>query len=70
MASARTACTAVEREEAKARGVYRGRKPSINLAEMQRLHTEERFGASAMARHLGIGRASVYRALARRGGAS
>ena len=55
---------------AKARGVYRGRKPSINPAEIQRLRTEEHLGASAIARRLGIGRASVYRALARRGGAA
>jgi DNA invertase Pin-like site-specific DNA recombinase len=53
---------------AKARGVYRGRKPSIDPAEVQRLHTEERLGASVIARRLGIGRASVYRALARREG--
>ncbi len=39
-------------------------------AEMQRLRTEEHLGAAAMARRLGIGRASVYRALARRGGAA
>jgi DNA invertase Pin-like site-specific DNA recombinase len=53
---------------AKARGVYRGRKPSIDPAEVQRLRTEERLGAAAIARRLGIGRASVYRALARRHG--
>lgn len=51
---------------AKARGVYRGRKPSVNPAEVQRLHVEEHLGASAIARRLGIGRASVYRALASR----
>src|ERR1700752_2524732 len=50
---------------AKARGVYRGRKPSIDPTEIQRLHREEHIGASAIARRLGIGRASVYRALAR-----
>src|SRR5262245_28819083 len=50
---------------AKARGVYRGRKPSIDLTEIRRLHCEEHLGASAIARRLGIGRASVYRALAR-----
>ena len=55
---------------AKARGVYRGRTPSVNAAEIQRLRTEEHLGASAIARRLGIGRASVYRALARRGSAS
>jgi DNA invertase Pin-like site-specific DNA recombinase len=51
---------------AKARGVYRGRKPSIDPTEIQRLRAEEHLGASAIARRLGIGRASVYRALARR----
>src|SRR5712692_7357964 len=51
---------------AKARGVYRGRKPSIDPVAIHRLHTEEQLGASAIARRLGIGRASVYRALARR----
>ena len=55
---------------AKARGVYRGRKPSIDPAEVQRLRAEEHIGASAIARRLGIGRASVYRALARRTGGS
>jgi DNA invertase Pin-like site-specific DNA recombinase len=49
---------------AKARGVYRGRKPSIDPAEVHRLHAEEQLGATAIARRLGIGRASVYRALA------
>src|SRR3989454_8608006 len=53
---------------AKARGGYRGRKPSINPVEIHRLHTEEQLGASAIARRLGIGRASVYRALASRDG--
>jgi len=50
---------------AKARGVYRGRKPSIDPAEIRRLHREEHLGASAIARRLGIGRASGYRALTR-----
>jgi DNA invertase Pin-like site-specific DNA recombinase len=53
---------------AKARGVYRGRKPSIDPVEIQRLRAEEHLGASAIARRLGIGRASVYRALARQAG--
>ena len=53
---------------AKARGVYRGRKPSIDPAEIHRLHEGEKLGASAIARRLGIGRASVYRALASRDG--
>lgn len=48
---------------AKARGVYRGRKPSINPAEVWRLYSTEKMGATAIARQLGIGRASVYRAL-------
>ena len=51
---------------AKARGVYRGRKPSIDPAEIHRLHEGEKLSASAIARRLGIGRASVYRALASR----
>ncbi|ERT10710.1 hypothetical protein O185_23300 [Photorhabdus temperata J3] len=42
---------------AKARGVYRGRKPSIDPSEVYRLYTEEKLGASAIARKLGIGRA-------------
>jgi DNA invertase Pin-like site-specific DNA recombinase len=53
---------------AKARGVYRGRKPSIDPSEIHRLRAEEHLGASAIARRLGIGRASVYRALAHRDG--
>ena len=50
--------------QAKAKGVYRGRKPSIDLAEVRRLRVEEKLGATAIAKRLGIGRASVYRALA------
>jgi DNA invertase Pin-like site-specific DNA recombinase len=50
---------------AKARGVYQGRKPSIDVEEVWRLFREEKLGASAIARRLGIGRASVYRALGR-----
>ncbi|EBJ0517797.1 helix-turn-helix domain-containing protein [Salmonella enterica subsp. enterica serovar Dublin] len=42
---------------------YRGRKPSIDPAEVYRLYTIEKMGATAIARQLGIGRASVYRAL-------
>ena len=48
---------------AKARGVYRGRKPSIDVAEVRRLKEEEKLGAAAIARRLKIGRASVYRVL-------
>jgi DNA invertase Pin-like site-specific DNA recombinase len=49
---------------AKARGVYRGRKRSINRGEVQRLRSIEKLGASEIARRLGIGRASVYRVFA------
>jgi DNA invertase Pin-like site-specific DNA recombinase len=52
---------------AKARGVYRGRKPSIDPTEVQRLRFEEKLGATEIARRLGVGRASVYRALANDG---
>ena len=50
---------------AKARGIYKGCKPSINLAEVRRLRDKERLGPTAIARQLGIGRASVYRMLGR-----
>jgi DNA invertase Pin-like site-specific DNA recombinase len=50
-------------QAAKAKGVYRGRKPTIDAAEVRRLREVERLGASAIARRLGIGRASVYRLL-------
>jgi DNA invertase Pin-like site-specific DNA recombinase len=49
---------------AKAKGVYKGRKPSINPAEVRRLRFEEKLGPTAIALRLGIGRASVYRLLA------
>lgn len=49
---------------AKAKGVYKGRKPSIDPAEVLRLRTEEKLGATAIAQKLGIARASVYRVLA------
>ena len=48
---------------AKERGVYKGRKPSIDVAEVRRLRTEEKLGPTSIARRLGIGRASVYRVL-------
>ena len=50
---------------AKTRGAYRGRKPSVDAGEVQRLRTQEKLGATAIAQRLGVGRASVYRALAR-----
>lgn len=52
---------------AKARGVYRGRKPAIDPAEVQRLRVEESLGPTEIARRLGVSRASVYRALAHYG---
>ncbi len=48
---------------AKDRGVYKGRKPTIDATELRRLRDEERLGPAAIARQLGIGRASVYRVL-------
>ena len=48
---------------AKARGVYKGRKPSIDTVEVFRIRREEGLGPAAIARRLGIGRASVYRVL-------
>ena len=53
--------------QAKARGVYKGRKPSINPAEVQRLRDEENLGATAIAARLGIGRASVNPVLVAKG---
>jgi len=49
---------------AKARGVYKGRKPSIKADEVRRLH-KVGLGATAIAKKLGVGRASVYRVLTR-----
>ena len=48
---------------AKARGGYKGRKPTIDAAELRRLCDKEKLGPAAIARQLGIGRASVYRVL-------
>ena len=48
--------------KAKERGVYKGRKPSVDVEKVKELKAEG-LGASAIAKHLGIGRASVYRAL-------
>lgn len=49
--------------KAKARGVYKGRKPAIDPNEVKRLRDEEGMGATAIAKQLGIGRTSVYRVL-------
>ena len=48
--------------DAKARGVYQGRKASIDPAKVKELRAQG-MGASAIAKALKIGRASVYRAL-------
>jgi DNA invertase Pin-like site-specific DNA recombinase len=47
---------------AKAAGVYKGRVPSVDVERVRALRAEG-LGASAIAQQLGIGRASVYRAL-------
>lgn len=49
-------------KRAKAQGVYKGRKPKINPAEVSRMKAEG-LGATEIANRLGIGRASVYRVL-------
>jgi DNA invertase Pin-like site-specific DNA recombinase len=48
--------------KAKAAGVYKGRKPTISGAEIRKLK-KDGLGATEIAKRLGIGRASVYRAL-------
>ncbi len=48
--------------KAKAAGIYKGRKPSIDSAEVAKLKAEG-LGASEIAKRLKIGRASVYRVL-------
>jgi len=48
---------------AKARGVYKGRKPTIDAEAVRRLVQRDGLGATEVARRLGIGRATVYRAL-------
>jgi DNA invertase Pin-like site-specific DNA recombinase len=48
--------------KAKAAGIYRGRKPSVDVVEVKRLKAEG-LGASQIAKRLKIGRASVYRVL-------
>ena len=52
---------------AKARGIYQGRKPRIDPVEVRRLYVDEKMGATAISRQLGIARASVYRVLDRDG---
>ena len=48
--------------KAKAEGVYTGRKPSIDVAAVRKMYADG-VGPSAIAKQLGIGRASVYRLL-------
>jgi len=48
--------------KAKAAGVYKGRKPSVDVAKVKDMKAMG-MGPSAIAKELGIGRASVYRAL-------
>ena len=48
--------------KAKLAGVYKGRPPSVNTTEVRDLHAKG-LGASEIATRMGIGRASVYRAL-------
>lgn len=50
--------------KAKADGVYKGRKPSIDADQIAALKAEG-FGPAAIAKRLGIGRASVYRVIAK-----
>ena len=49
--------------KAKAKGVYKGRKPSINVDEVKRLREEDGLGATEIAKRMGVARTSVYRAL-------
>lgn len=48
--------------KAKQRGVYKGRKPTIDVAAVQAMRAKG-IGPAEIARQLRIGRASVYRAL-------
>lgn len=50
-------------DAAKARGVYRGRKPSVDGEEVRRLREVEKLGVAEIARRLKVGRSSVYRCL-------
>jgi len=48
--------------KAKTKGVYKGRKPSVDVVQVRAMK-EQGLGPSAIAKALKIGRASVYRAL-------
>ena len=49
--------------KAKVEGVYKGRKPTIDVDEVRRLRGAEGLGATEIATRLGIARTSVYRVL-------
>ena len=49
-------------ERAKANGVYKGRKPSVDTAAVKALR-DQGVGPTEIAKRLGIGRASVYRVI-------
>lgn len=49
-------------EAAKARGVYKGRRRSVDRDRVRQLKADG-MGATEIARHLGIGRATVYKVL-------
>ncbi len=51
--------------KAKAAGVYKGRKPSVPVAEVRKMKATG-MGVTAIADKLGISRMSVYRALVRK----
>ena len=49
-------------EKAKAKGIYKGRKPVIDASEVRRLKSLG-YGVTRISKVMGIGRASVYRLL-------
>jgi DNA invertase Pin-like site-specific DNA recombinase len=49
-------------EAAKAKGIYRGRKPSLPVDKVRAMHAAGQ-GPSAIAKALGISRMSVHRVL-------
>jgi DNA invertase Pin-like site-specific DNA recombinase len=51
---------------AKARGVYKGRTPKIDVATIRKLRYREKLGPADIARRLGIGPASGYRVLGKK----
>lgn len=55
-------------ERAKAKGVYRGRRPSIDTARIETLMAAG-MAPAAIAREMGVGRASVYRHMGKAGAA-